>query len=179
LSAQQPGTRALIGRNLLQKPEKRLIGRRLFEVDVRAVGAAHDPFGAASTRDCAKGTAVCKAPCFASRSAPLSFTQQRGLLTSSSRARKGARGLDRGQWRLEGRRRGEGKLVEGPVDVGMTVAVPTNSMLAGQECDVLRAKRCFCSFDGFEKIGDRLWPNVRKDRERLAEQIAQHDRPNT
>jgi hypothetical protein len=92
---------------------------------------------------------------------------------------KGGQGLDRGQRRLEGRRRGEGKLVEGPVDVGMTVAVPTNSMLAGQECDVLRAKRCFCSFDGFEKIGDRLWPNVRKDRERLAEQIAQHDRPNT
>jgi hypothetical protein len=55
----------------------------------------------------------------------------------------------------------------------------TNSMLAGQECDVLRAKRCFCSFDGFEEIGDRLWPNVRKDRERLAEQIAQHDRRNT
>jgi len=55
----------------------------------------------------------------------------------------------------------------------------TNSMLACQECEVLRAKRCFCGFDGFEEIGDRLWPNVRKDREGLAEQIPQHHRPNT
>ena len=31
-------------------------------------------------------------------------------------------GLDRSQRRLEGHRRGEGKLVEGPVDMGMTIA---------------------------------------------------------
>jgi hypothetical protein len=35
-------------------------------------------------------------------------------------------------------------------------------MLASQECNVLRAKICFCGFDGFEEIGDRLWPNVRQ-----------------
>jgi hypothetical protein len=55
----------------------------------------------------------------------------------------------------------------------------TNSMLADQECDIFRAKRCFCSFDGFKEISDRLWPNVRKNRERLVEQIAQRDCPNT